>query len=451
MELKKPGTRNGSSELKGRFHPRLSLEDRDKQMKKDSLIEDNQEEIIERPEALELETDDEEASDLLEIIERDAVKASALEERTERAAVVSKEDPSMALESLYFRSFGQRPLLNRGEELALAKRIDQGSRGVRMALREAVGIAAQMRKSEALQEAIEALREIRGLSGLSAIALARAEANLNTLIAEAKGPSKAAAARVKRLMLCRRQARESRAVLEKGKDEMVRCNLRLVVDIAKHYNGRGLGLLDLVQEGNIGLMKAAERYQHRKGFKFSTYATWWVRQGITRALADQSRTIRIPVHMTEASHRIVRTARRLVQQLGREAHIEEVGQALRTRPEKIQETMRVFQEPISLENPIGDGETLFGELIADRQAVTPDSHVHRTELTRELDRILGTLTPREQTVIRLRFGIGQDEPCTLEQVGQSLSVTRERIRQIEAKAIKKLKTPEIKQMFEAIK
>jgi RNA polymerase primary sigma factor len=155
--------------------------------------------------------------------------------------------------------------------------------------------------------------------------------------------------------------------------------------------------------------------------------------------------------MTEASHRIMRTARRLVQQFGREARIEEVGKALQTRPEKIQETMQVFQEPISLENPIGDGETLLGELIADRQAVTPDSHVHRTELTRELDRILGTLTPREQIVIRMRFGIGQDEPCTLEQVGQSLSVTRERIRQIEAKAIKKLKQPEVMQMFEAIK
>jgi RNA polymerase primary sigma factor len=226
--------------------------------------------------------------------------------------------------------------------------------------------------------------------------------------------------------------------------------LRLVVDIAKHYTGRGLGLLDLAQEGNLGLMKAAERYQYRKGFKFSTYATWWVRQGVTRALADQSRTIRIPVHLTEASHRILRTSRKLVQQFGREPRAEEVGNALHLPPGKIHETMQVFQEPISLENPVGDGETLFGEFIADSQAVPPDSHVHRTELTREMDRILGALTPREQLVIRLRFGIGQDEPCTLEQVGQSLSVTRERIRQIEAKALKKLKTPEIRQMFAAI-
>jgi RNA polymerase primary sigma factor len=289
------------------------------------------------------------------------------------------------------------------------------------------------------------------LSGFSAVALDRAEAALEQLIVEARASGKASAFRVKRLTAGRRQVREARTILERAKDELVRCNLRLVVDIAKHYNGRGMTLLDLVQEGNMGLMKAAERYQYRKGFKFSTYATWWIRQGITRALADQSRTIRIPVHLTEASHRIVRTARRLVQQLGREARVEEIGKALHQRPDKIQETMQAFQEPVSLDNPVGDGETLLGELIADRQAVTPDSHVHRSELTRELDRILSTLTPREQTVIRLRFGIGQDEPCTLEQVGQSLSVTRERIRQIEAKAIKKLKTPEIKQMFAAIK
>ncbi|MGH7235430.1 MAG: RNA polymerase sigma factor RpoD/SigA [Nitrospiraceae bacterium] len=417
-------------------------------MRKDDLLREDQER--EQPLAPDPETDDPEASDILEVIERTSKDARAAEAPSDQPSASEKPDTSLALESLYFRSFGERPLLNRQEEVALAKQIDQGTRTIRAVLRIALSIAARMRKTEKLQHATRSLQEILGLSGFSSTALNEAEASLASLLAEARGSSKVAASRRKRLAQCRRQVREARALLEKAKDELVRCNLRLVVDIAKHYTGRGLGLLDLAQEGNMGLMKAAERFQYRKGFKFSTYATWWIRQGVTRALADQSRTIRIPVHLTEASHRILRTSRKLVQQFGREPRAEEVGNALRLPPGKIHETMQVFQEPISLENPVGDGETLLGEFIADSQAVPPDSHVHRTELTREMDRILGALTPREQLVIRLRFGIGQDEPCTLEQVGQSLSVTRERIRQIEAKALKKLKTPEIRQMFAAI-
>ena len=413
-------------------------------MAREDLLGDQENQ--EQPVPLDLESDDAGASDILEVIERES--STRKRERVERSA--PKEEASFALESQYFRSFGERPLLTRDEEIALAKRIDRGTRGVRQTLRDAVHVAKRLRRSERSEQAIAELNEIRTLSGLSAPALDRAEAILGVLRDEAKS-GRQADYRAKRFSRYIGQVRESRQILEQGKDEMVRYNLRLVVDIAKHYNGRGLALLDLVQEGNIGLMKAAERYQHRKGFKFSTYATWWIRQGITRALADQSRTIRIPVHMTESSHRIVRTTRRLAQQLGREPNPEEVGRVLHLRPDKIQETLQVFQEPVSLENPVGDGETLLGELIADRGALAPDSPTHRVELTRELDRILSTLTPREQTVIRLRFGIGQDEPFTLEQVGQSLSVTRERIRQIEAKALKKLKTPEIKQMFAAIK
>jgi RNA polymerase primary sigma factor len=415
-------------------------------MKKDELIGTAN---SSRPIRVDPDADDPEASDILEIIERDSAVTPQPDAQPEQPAKVEKEEASVALESLYFRTFGERALLTREEEVTLAKKIDQGTRSIRSALREAVGIAARMKKSEKQEEGVRILNEIRQLSGLSATALDRADAAYRLLLQEAKG--QLSLRKIKQLQKSLGQLRGSRVVLETGKDELVRCNLRLVVDIAKHYNGRGLSLLDLVQEGNIGLMKAAERYQHRKGFKFSTYATWWIRQGITRALADQSRTIRIPVHLTEASHRIMRVSRRLVQQLGREPRLDEVGQALQVRPGKIQETLQAFLEPVSLENPIGDGETLLGEFIPDKQAIAPDSHVNRTELTRELDRILGTLTEREQIVIRMRFGIGQDEPFTLEQVGQSLSVTRERIRQIEAKALKKLKTPEIKQMFAAIK
>lgn len=395
------------------------------------------------------------ATGILESVERgreEAVDGGPRSKQTDsESQLETVPEWSMTLESLYFRSFGSRPLLTRVEEINLAKKIDQGTRRIRAALKEATRIASHMKKTPRLEAAIMVLNEIRALSGLSSTALDRAEEGFALLIAEVNGSSRVATSRFKRLGACRRQFRESRALLEANKDELVRCNLRLVVDIAKRYIGRGLGLLDLVQEGNIGLMKAAERYQYRKGFKFSTYATWWIRQGITRSLADQSRTIRVPVHLTEASHRILRTTRRLVQRLGREPKLDEVGQALRVGSSKVQETLQVFQEPISLEHPIGDGETLLGELIADRGTVPPDSHVHRTELTREMDRILSTLTPREQLVIRLRFGIGQDEPFTLEQVGQCLAVTRERIRQIEAKALKKLKEPEVRKMFVALK
>jgi RNA polymerase primary sigma factor len=407
---------------------------------------EHEEEVV-----LDPESDDSEASDILELIERESSQAGEPESPSEQPpAAVKAPAEDFALESLYFRSFGERALLKRDEEIALAKRIDQGTRAIRAVLREAVGLAAKMRKSDLVVDAVQQLNDARQLSGFSATALDNTERLLATLVHEA-GQHRAGGYREKQFERGIRQIREARAVLELAKDELVRCNLRLVVDIAKHYNGRGLGLLDLIQEGNIGLMKAAERYQYRKGFKFSTYATWWVRQGITRSLADQSRTIRIPVHMTESSHRIVRTTRRLAQQFGREPKAEEIGRSLQIAPDKIHDTLQVFQEPVSLDNPVGDGETLFGELIADRHAMPPDSHVNRTELTRELDRILSTLTPREQVVIRMRFGIGQDEPFTLEQVGQNLSVTRERIRQIEAKALKKLKTPEIKQMFAAIK
>ncbi len=412
-------------------------------------VQEGQEEKVSA--VIELDADDAEASGLLDVIGRNAAEiADTVEQPEAKPREVQRQGPFL-LESLYFHSFGERPLLTRDEEVSIAKRIDAGTRAIRTALRLSMKTASRLKRSENTQTAIRTLQVIRRLSGLSATALDKADASLTSLLRETKGPGKTAAAVQKQLKACLSQLRVSRTVLEKAKDELVRCNLRLVVDVAKHYTGRGLTLLDLVQEGNIGLMKAAERYQYRKGFKFSTYATWWIRQGITRALADQSRTIRIPVHQTEASNRILRVSRRLGQQLGRPARLEEVASALRMRPERLHETVQAFQEPVALENPIGDGDTQFGDLLPDHQAVSPDAHVHRTELTRELDRILGTLTPREQTVIRLRFGIGEDHPRTLEQVGQSLSVTRERIRQIEAKALKKLKTPEVRQLFTAIK
>ncbi len=402
------------------------------------------------PEVKEADTDHSEDSDLLDMIGRDAGGEEPAQETTEPAKRHGVADGPFLLESLYFQSFGERALLTREEETALAKRIDQGSSAIRTTLRQTHRLLSRVKRSDTVIEAQHTLQTVRRLSGLSATALDKAEQCLGGLIKSGTGSHKLPATVVKQLKSALATVREARSVLEQAKDELVRCNLRLVVDVAKHYTRRGLTLLDLVQEGNIGLMKAAERYQYRKGFKFSTYATWWIRQGITRALADQSRTIRIPVHQTEASHRILRVTRRLGQQLGRPARLEEIAGVLRMRPERLHETVQAFQEPVALEHPVGDGGTEFGELLPDLQAVSPDAHVHRTEMTSQIDRILETLTPREQTVIRLRFGIGYDQPCTLEQVGQNLSVTRERIRQIEAKALKKLKTPAIKEMFAAI-
>ncbi len=416
---------------------------------KEPLINDDDKQTVVAAQ-VDPDADDAEASDLLETIAQDEQTESPGEEAAAEETPRSSSTPFL-LESLYFRSFGERPLLDRDEEVALAKQIDAGTRQIRLALHRAAKTCSRLKKSDRTTELIRTVNMVRRLSGLSATALDQAVAALDALLAEAKHAGRIGPSIQKQVEASRDQVLKGRVLLERAKDELVRCNLRLVVDVAKHYTGRGLTLLDLVQEGNIGLMKAAERYQYRKGFKFSTYATWWIRQGITRSLADQSRTIRIPVHQTEASNRILRVSRRLVQQLGRTPRLEEIAHTMRMRPERLHETIQAFQEPVALEHRVGDGETELGELLPDQQAVPPDAHVNRTELTRELDRILGTLTPREQTVIRLRFGIGEDHARTLEQVGQQLSVTRERIRQIEAKALKKLKTPLVKEMFAAIK
>jgi RNA polymerase primary sigma factor len=417
-------------------------------MKENLFPTPESEELVEL--AKDVDADDPEASDLLDVIGRGSSDEEHPEEPTKTVTRTSVSGGPFMLESLYFRSFGERALLTREEEVELAKKIDSGTTIIRKALRRAIQILLRLKRSDSVLEAQRTFQMVRGLSGLSATAIDKAQQSLTDMLEQGTGSLKLPVAIAKQLREELATLRSARLVLERAKDKLVRCNLRLVVDVAKHYTGRGLTLLDLVQEGNIGLMKAAERYQYRKGFKFSTYATWWIRQGITRALADQSRTIRIPVHQTEASHRILRVTRRLGQQLGRPARLEEVAHALRMRPERLLETTLAFQEPVALEKPVGDGSTEFGELLPDLQAVPPDAHVHRTEMSHQLERILSTLTPREQTVIRLRFGIGQDQACTLEQVGQSLSVTRERIRQIEAKALKKLKTPAVKEMFASI-
>ncbi len=360
------------------------------------------------------------------------------------------EPGSVNLESMYFRGFRSRPLLKAQEELALATQLYQGTSDLRSLLQQALELTKGLGPQLEVKVFQEELTKFKELNGYSAPVVENIVECLSRLESFSEMSGKAGQKFSLRFGEIRRSIGEVRLDIEEPKDALVQRNLRLVVDVAKRYLGRGMNFLDLVQEGNIGLMKAAERFDYTRGFKFSTYATWWIRQGISRAVADQSRTIRVPVHTNEASTKIAKTAQRLAQQFDREPTFEEIGQHLEMTGDRVKETIEAFQEPISLDAPSVDGETELGELIPDLACQSPDEEVSRKSNAQWLNQIFQVLTVREQQVIRLRFGIGVDEAWTLEQVGRSMSVTRERIRQIEVVALKKLKESHVKAMLAEI-
>jgi RNA polymerase primary sigma factor len=367
---------------------------------------------------------------------------------------VSLDDPVR----MYLKEIGRVSLLTANDEVELAQAIEaKPLHDALKALNVVEEIDSRQRSvEEMLPDVIERLatvkrkgqqahiaHELLGLSDLTklqnlldaAAAERRRQAN-----GTARPRIRAEALESYRIARYRLTERYERAY--EAKQRLTEANLRLVVSIAKKYIGRGMSFLDLIQEGNMGLIRAVEKFDYHKGYKFSTYATWWIRQAITRAIADQARTIRIPVHMVETINKLVRVSRRLLQELGREPSDEEIGEEMGITPEKVREIVKVSQDPVSLETPIGEEEdSHLGDFVEDREAVSPSDAASLTMLHSEVEDVLDTLTPRERRVLQLRFGLIDGHQRTLEEVGKRFGVTRERIRQIEAKALRKLRHP----------
>jgi len=385
----------------------------------------------------------------------------------------------------YFHSMGDISILTKDEEVELAKKLDEGKEIIAEIV-QTIPLTKKIEKDYISDEDVLEMEEDERKAHIIELTLYRLELyveviddfnkeldqyggslkSLKTLIANEKSKKRVRGALLTSMeelanrvqltfrkiegeigikvdiliTLWERISRVQAFVLE-AKNELITRNLRLVVNIAKNYVGRGLPLLDLIQEGNIGLMKAVDKFKHEKGFKFSTYATWWIRQAITRALIDQTKTIRVPVHMMEFYNRVTKASRELTQELGREPTDDEIAKKLTVPTRKVEEVFRAIQDPIALQTPVGDEDTELEDFIGDKNSPSPYADAEGKEISGYIKKVLGTLTPKEEKVIRMRFGIGVDRDHTLEEVGRHLTITRERVRQIEAKALRKLKHP----------
>jgi RNA polymerase primary sigma factor len=381
----------------------------------------------------------------------------------------------------YFHSLGNISILKRKEEVELAKRLEEGKeiiKGIATALplykkigasldgknEEDLNNAEEDKKDQVLEMSLKALENLMikieiadrkiarhgTLKDLKKLIHGKKKKNikpiqLNAIAKEVQNEYKQVESevgvKIDELKSKWDRITKARILVSEAKNELITRNLRLVVNVAKNYIGRGLSFLDLIQEGNIGLMKAIDKFDYKKGFKFSTYATWWIRQGTTRALIDHTKTIRVPVHMMEFYNKVSKASRELISQSGREPSKEEIAERLGVPAKKVEDIFRAIQDPIALQTPIGDDGTTIEDFISDKNSPTPYSDTEKNNVTKHILKVLNTLTPREEKVIRMRFGIGFDKDHTLEEVGRQFSITRERVRQIEAKALRKLKHP----------
>jgi len=424
-----------------------------------------------------------ELEDLMDILNDMGVKVVDYEESPQDEEVEEEHEEYERAEDLvqaYFNSMGDISILTKDEETDLAKKLEQGRDIIKATvttlplyekIKDAIeseddeGILTEEEKADEgllktmirLEEVIEVIEiadnkcyKYGSLKQLRAAVNEKKKKGVNTkkldlivkdVAADYKRVEGEVGIKVDALKDMWNRISKARYLLTEAKNELITRNLRLVVNIAKNYVGRGLPLLDLIQEGNIGLMKAVDKFKYEKGFKFSTYATWWIRQAITRALIDQTKTIRVPVHMMEFYNRVTKASRELTQLMGREPTNEEIAKKLVVPVRKVEEVFRAIQDPIALQTPIGDEDTELEDFIGDKASPSPYNEAERIETSEQIQRVLRTLTPKEETVVRMRFGIGVDRDHTLEEVGRFLSITRERVRQIEAKALRKLKHP----------